>query len=56
MKKKDIKKLSLHRETLTQLENTDLQAVAGGYTARCQYSNGQATCTTCEGVCTTNYC
>lgn len=55
MKKKLTKKLSLHRETLVQLES-DLQLAAGGaYTARCTYS-GYGTCGTCESVCTTNYC
>ncbi len=53
--KKKIKKLTLNRETLVQLDQGDLQGVAGGYTPRCQYS-GQQTCNTCEGVCTTNYC
>lgn len=56
MKKTTTKKLSLHRETLAQLEQPDLHLVAGGvYTDRCPYS-GQNTCNTCEGVCTTNYC
>lgn len=56
MKKKATKKLSLHRETVAQLEKTELHLAAGGaYTDRCQYS-GQGTCGTCEGVCTTNYC
>jgi hypothetical protein len=53
--KKNQKKLVLNRETLTKLDKTDLQEVAGGYTPRCQYS-GYATCNTCESVCTTNYC
>lgn len=52
--KKLVKKLVLNRETLVDLEE-NLQQVAGGYTARCQYS-GYITCGTCQGVCTTNYC
>lgn len=57
MKKKNAKKLSLHRETLAQLEQPDLRLAAGGYTARCLYSEGQQTCTTCDNqTCTTNYC
>lgn len=55
MKKKLTKKLSLHRETLAQLEQPDLQLAAGGATAWCQYS-GYRTCGTCEATCTTNYC
>ena len=56
MKKKAAKKLSLHRETVAQLEKPELELAAGGaYTARCQYS-GYGTCGTCESVCTTNYC
>jgi hypothetical protein len=53
--KKQPKKLVLSRETLVDLE-TQLEKVAGGYTARCQYS-GYATCTTCDNfTCGTNYC
>jgi len=55
VKKKTTKKLSLNRETLTQLEEPVLERVAGGYTERCTYS-GYWTCGTCESVCTTNYC
>lgn len=52
--KKTVKKLVLNRETLVDLED-NLRQVAGGYTARCQYS-GYGTCLTCEPTCTTNYC
>jgi hypothetical protein len=52
--KKTVKKLVLNRETLVDLEE-NLWRVAGGYTARCQYS-GYGTCTTCQATCTTNYC
>ncbi|MEO6193556.1 MAG: hypothetical protein ABIS20_11140 [Thermoanaerobaculia bacterium] len=54
--KKQIKKLVLSRETLVSLES-NLGQVAGGYTLRCQYSGGLATCTTCDNqTCRTNYC
>ena len=52
--KKQVKKLVLSRETLVDLEENLVQ-VAGGYTARCQYS-GYNTCNTCAATCTTNYC
>ena len=52
--KKTVKKLVLNRETLVDLEE-NLRQVAGGYTARCQYS-GDGTCLTCAPTCTTNYC
>jgi hypothetical protein len=55
MKKKELKKLALHRETLTDLDRLDLHQVAGGITLRCTYS-GYNTCNTCQATCTTNYC
>jgi hypothetical protein len=54
--KKQVKKLLLSRETLVNLE-TNLSQVAGGITLRCQFSDGAATCATCDNVtCTTNLC
>lgn len=66
--KKNFKKLSLHRETLAELDRPELGRVEGGtgytnytcpsftcYPDNCWYS-GRATCTTCEMTCTTNYC
>jgi hypothetical protein len=56
--KKTPKKLVLSRETLADLA-TNLRQVAGGITApfRGCYSNGAATCATCDNVtCTTNRC
>jgi hypothetical protein len=53
--KKTAKKLSLHRETLAQLGQDDLQQAAGGVTVRCEYS-GYQTCATCQLTCTTNKC
>jgi natural product precursor len=54
--KKQIKKLTLNRETLLALDRSDLRLALGGYTApRCQYS-GRGTCETCEATCTTNFC
>jgi hypothetical protein len=67
--KKQMKKLMLAKETLARLEQS-LGQIAGGITAwvdcgtqtcappysACDFSNGQQTCTSCEGVCTTNYC
>ncbi len=54
--KKQVKKLVLSRETLVDLE-TNLWQVAGGITLRCQYSDGRATCATCDNAtCTTNLC
>lgn len=65
MKKKHLRKLALHRETLAELDRAHLQEVAGGtqytcpsftcYPANCDFS-GRATCLTCEMTCTTNYC
>jgi hypothetical protein len=67
--KKQAKKMTLTRETLSHLEK-NLGQVAGAVTAwadcgtqtcappysACDWSNGQNTCISCEGVCTTNYC
>ena len=55
MKKKDLKKLTLHRETLAELDRLHLVNVEGGATRFCQFS-GYNTCTTCQATCTTNYC
>ena len=57
MKKKAPKKLTLHRETLTQLD-LENENVAGGVTATCggcQFS-GRQTCGTCVVTCTSNFC
>jgi hypothetical protein len=57
LKKKFTKKLALHRETLVNLDKNALSRAAGGYTLRCQFSDGQATCATCDNyTCTTNFC
>jgi hypothetical protein len=64
MKKTMKKRLALTRETLS---NLGLQKAAGGATAvtdcgsqscpvLCTFSNGQDTCVTCAGTCTTNNC
>jgi hypothetical protein len=67
--KKQVKKMTLTKETLSRLEQ-NLGHVAGGITAvadcgsrtcqppysGCEWSNGQQTCFTCAGTCTTNYC
>lgn len=65
--KKTLKKLTLHRETLIELDRPDLGWVAGGatfqytcpsftcYPDNCDFSR-RATCTTCAMTCTTNYC
>lgn len=57
MKLKKTKKLQLNRETLTQLDNSELHQVAGGATVGpgC-WSGGRRTCATCELTCTTNEC
>ncbi len=60
------KKLVLHRETLSDLDRSQLGNAAGGgtlqtcpsftcYPGNCDYS-GRATCLTCKLTCTTNYC
>jgi hypothetical protein len=67
--KKQAKKLVLNRETLVDLEHR-LKPIVGGLTAwadcgtqtcappysACDFSNGQDTCISCAGNCTTNYC
>jgi natural product precursor len=53
--KKKIKKLTLNRETLLELDRPELRQAVGGYTLHCQYS-GYNTCNTCEATCTTNFC
>ena len=55
MKKKELRKLVLNRETLAELDRSELWQAAGGATRFCPYS-GYITCGTCESVCTTNYC
>jgi hypothetical protein len=55
MKKRNQKKLALHRETLAQLEQPDLQQVAGALT-RVGCFSGYQTCASCEVTCTTNRC
>jgi hypothetical protein len=54
--KKQPKKMTLNRETLRELDQTEAMNVAGAaITIRCPYS-GQNTCATCVGTCTSNYC
>jgi hypothetical protein len=54
--KKKASKLTLHRETLVDLEE-DLQRVAGGMTfGGCTFSGGLQTCATCGNTCQTNRC
>ncbi len=63
MKRKP-KKLSLNRETLTDLDNNVIRHVVGGVSnvasCTCRPNNcdfsGRATCTTCQLTCTTNFC
>ena len=55
MKKTKFKKLTLNRETLTELDRLDLVHVDGGATLRCELS-GQNTCATCSPTCTSNLC
>ncbi|HKI04544.1 MAG TPA: class I lanthipeptide [Thermoanaerobaculia bacterium] len=57
MKKHLKKRLVLHRETLTALDQLELKAAAGGATSprACPYS-GYQTCGTCQATCTTNFC
>jgi hypothetical protein len=54
--KKKTKKLMLNRETLTQLEQPDLQQVAGAITARPPCYSGYQTCGTCNLTCNTVEC
>jgi hypothetical protein len=60
MKKKDLKKLVLNRETLAELDRFDLWQAHGGATVTCRPDfcdfSGRNTCTTCQLTCTTNYC
>jgi hypothetical protein len=67
--KKQVRKLTLRKETLADLERGRGQ-VAGGTTdvthcgtescappySACFFSNNQNTCLTCAGTCTTNLC
>jgi hypothetical protein len=55
--KNRVKKLTLNRETLADLElrQTAAGAVRTGYPFPCPYS-GQNTCATCQFTCTSNYC
>lgn len=54
--KKQIKKLTLAKETIVHLEES-LEQVAGGVTLKaCTFSGGVATCATCGGTCQTNLC
>lgn len=60
MKKKELKKLVLNRETLAELDRFDLWQAHGGATQTCRPDfcdfSGRNTCTTCQLTCTTNYC
>ncbi len=64
--KSKAKKLALHRETLAELDRSQMAPAAGGYTSYlcpsftcypgvCAWSD-RDTCYTCEQTCTTNYC
>lgn len=57
MKKTKLKKLTLNRETLIELDRLDLRQAGGGPTGPrvCQFS-GYNTCNTCQATCTTNLC
>lgn len=44
--KKKTKKLTLHRETLVQLRELNLELVAGGYSLRCD-TTYYASCASC---------
>jgi adenine C2-methylase RlmN of 23S rRNA A2503 and tRNA A37 len=48
MKRKDVKKLSLSRETLSALDDSRLEAVAGGAT------RPLTLCVSCKTECTAN--
>lgn len=60
--KKNLKKLTLHRETLLELDRLGSWVVGGAasqtcYPDVCDFSaRNRATCTTCQMTCTTNYC
>jgi hypothetical protein len=49
MKRRDVKKLSLSRETLSALDDSRLQEVAGGATTR-----PLTLCVSCKTECTAN--
>ena len=51
MKKQEIKKLSLHRETLQALDSGKLERAAGGATTACTFKYTNCHCTF---ECTTN--
>ncbi len=56
--KKRLKKLTLSRETLAELDRQNLWPAVGGVTnpPDCDFSN-RNTCATCDNVtCTTNFC
>jgi hypothetical protein len=67
--RKTHKRLTLNRETLVELDRSELQPVNGATTAystcygcasftcrpACEFSN-RNTCTTCQMTCTTNFC
>jgi hypothetical protein len=57
VKKIKRKKLTLNRETLTELDRLDLRRADGGVTGprACPFS-GYNTCGTCQATCTTNFC
>jgi hypothetical protein len=63
LKKRKLKRLVLHRETLVELDRLELRQVGGAWYTdvyhscpeACQWS-GRRTCTTCELTCTTNFC
>lgn len=54
--KRRLSKLSLHRDTVQQLDRKEaLEAIAGGISRRCEWS-GYQTCGTCAATCGTNLC
>jgi hypothetical protein len=58
--KKKVKKLMLHRETLMELDGTDLGLAGAAATQTCYPSpcdvSRRNTCTSCQLTCTTNFC
>lgn len=64
MKKKELKKLTLNRETLAGLDRSGLWQAQGGVTGYCADTRkpyvcpytGLNTCDSCQLPCTTNYC
>ncbi len=57
--KKQMKKLTLSKETVRHLENGELGRVAGQASVDCTYTNccsGYATCATCKTQCGTRLC